>query len=137
VSVHEHIERYVAAVHAKDADAFAELYAEDARNFDMWGRFSYEGRDAVRAMAQEWFASVGTDEIRVEFQEVREVPGDDVAVMNAFIRFSGISAEGEELRSMTNRVTWGLRRTPDGWKIAHEHTSAPLGDDLKGILQRS
>jgi ketosteroid isomerase-like protein len=38
---------------------------------------------------------------------------------------------------MTNRVTWGLRRTPDGWKIAHEHTSAPLGDDLKGILQRS
>jgi uncharacterized protein (TIGR02246 family) len=130
------IEEYVAAVHAKDAAAFASLYAEDARNFDMWGRFSYEGRDAIRAMAEEWFSSVGTDQIRVEFQEVREVPGDDVKVVHAFIRFSGISAEGEEQRSMTNRVTWGLWRTPEGWKIAHEHTSAPLGDDLKGILQR-
>lgn len=130
------IEEYVAAVHAKDAAAFAGLYTDDTRNFDMWGRFSYEGRDAVRAMAEEWFASVGTDQIRVEFQEVREVPGDDVMVVHAFIRFSGISAEGEELRSMTNRVTWGLRRTPDGWRIAHEHTSAPLGDDLKGVLQR-
>ena len=136
MSVHEHIERYVAAVHAKDADAFADLYTEDARNFDMWGRFSYEGRDAVRAMAEGWFAGVGTDQIGVEFQEVREVAGDDVTVMNAFIRFSGISAEGEELRSMTNRVTWGLRRTPDGWRIAHEHTSVPLGENAAGIFQR-
>jgi uncharacterized protein (TIGR02246 family) len=130
------IEEYVAAVHGKDAAAFADLYAEDARNFDMWGRFSYEGRDAIRTMAEAWFASVGTDEIRVEFQEARRIDGDDVAIVNAFVRFSGISAEGEELRSMTNRITWGLRRTPDGWSIAHEHTSAPLGDDLKGILQR-
>lgn len=131
------IEEYIAAVHAKDAAAFADLYAEDARNFDMWGRFSYEGRDAIREMAEGWFAGVGTDQIGVEFQEARELLGDDVGVVHAFIRFSGISAEGEELRSMTNRVTWGLRRTPDGWKIAHEHTSAPLDGDLKGILQRS
>jgi uncharacterized protein (TIGR02246 family) len=130
------VENYIAAVHAKDADAFAELYAEDTRNFDMWGRFAYEGRDAVRAMAEDWFSSVGTDEIRVEFQEVREVPGDDVKLVHAFIRFSGISAAGEELRSMTNRVTWGLRRTPDGWKIAHEHTSVPLGEGAAGIFQK-
>ena len=29
------IEQYVAAVRAKDAAAFADLYTEDARNFDM------------------------------------------------------------------------------------------------------
>ena len=102
----------------------------------MWGRFSYEGRATIRAAAEDWFASVGTDEIRVEFQEVREARGDEVAVVHAFVRFSGVSPEGEELRSMTNRLTWGLRRTAEGWEIAHEHTSAPLGSDLKGILQR-
>ncbi len=26
---------------------------------------------------------------------------------------------------MNNRLTWALHRTPDGWKIVHEHTSAP------------
>ena len=127
---------YTAAVHAKDADAFAALYADDARNFDMWGSFSYEGEAAVRGMAEGWFGSVGDDEIRVEFQDVRETVGDDVAVANAFIRFSGVSPQGEELRSMTNRISWGLRRTPDGWRIVHEHTSVPLDSEAKGIFAR-
>ncbi|HLX21037.1 MAG TPA: SgcJ/EcaC family oxidoreductase [Gaiellaceae bacterium] len=130
------IDEYVAAVHAKDAAAFADLYTEDARNFDMWAPGLNEGRDTIRAMADGWFSGVGTDEIRVEFQDVQETLGDDVGVLHAFIRFSGVSADGEELRSMTNRITWGLRRTPDGWKIAHEHTSAPLDDTLKGVLSR-
>ncbi len=130
------VEAYTAAVHAKDAGAFAALYAEDTRNFDMWGSFSYEGSAAVRTMAEGWFGSVGTDQIRVEFLEVRETVDDDVAVASAFIKFRGISAAGEELRSMTNRISWGLRRTPDGWRIVHEHTSVPLGDDGKGIFER-
>ena len=131
------IESYVAAVQAKDAAAFAELYAEDARNFDMWGRHSYQGRDAVRSMAEEWFRSLGTDRVAVEFEDVHHVEGDDVAVLHAFVRFRGISADGEELRSMTNRITWGLRRAPDGWRIAHEHTSVPLDGDGKGIFERA
>lgn len=121
------IEEYLAAVHAKDASAFAELYAEDVRSFDTWAPGLYEGRDAIRAMAEKWFTSVGTDRIGVEFQDVRRIDGDDVAVVNAFVRFSGISAEGEELRSMTNRLTWALRRDGGAWKIAHEHTSLPTG----------
>jgi uncharacterized protein (TIGR02246 family) len=119
------IDEYIAAVSAKDADAFADLYADDVRAFDTWAPGLNEGREAIRTMATEWFSSVGTDQIRVEFQEVRTIEGDDVTVVHAFVRFSGHSAEGEELRSMTNRLTWGLRRTSGGWKIAHEHTSTP------------
>ncbi len=90
----------------------------------------------MRRMADGWFASVGTDRIVVEFQEVRETIGGDVALAHAFVRFSAVSPEGEELRSMTNRMTWGLRRTPNGWKIEHEHTSVPLDGDGKGIFGR-
>ena len=129
------IEDYVAAVHARDAAALAELYAEGARNFDMWGRHAYEGRDAIRAMAEAWFGSLGTDRVAVEFEDVQRVEDGDVAVVHALVRFRGISAGGEELRSMTNRITWGLRRTPDGWRIAHEHTSVPLDGDGRGIFQ--
>jgi ketosteroid isomerase-like protein len=38
---------------------------------------------------------------------------------------------------MNNRLTWVLRKEADGsWKIAHEHTSAPAGDEGKVQLQR-
>jgi uncharacterized protein (TIGR02246 family) len=70
--VEEMAAAYTTAVRKKDAEAFAALYADDARNFDMWGNFSLEGAGAVRRMADGWFASVGTDRIVVEFQEVRE-----------------------------------------------------------------
>jgi ketosteroid isomerase-like protein len=48
-----------------------------------------------------------------------------------------VSPDGQELRSMNNRLTWVLRTDPDGeWKIAHEHTSAPAGDGGKVQLRR-
>jgi ketosteroid isomerase-like protein len=55
---------YAAAVRAKDVDGFVRLYAKDARVFDMWGRWSYDGADAWRTMAEEWFGSLGTDQVR-------------------------------------------------------------------------
>jgi ketosteroid isomerase-like protein len=100
---------YQAAVHAKDIDAFVALYDADVRIFDMWGQWSLNGIDA----------------------------GHDVAAAHAFLTFTGLSAEGKELRSMTNRLTMVLRRTGDGWKIVHEHTSAPIDHgSLKAILRR-
>ena len=45
---------------------------------------------------------------------------------------------GAALRAMQNRITWGLRESGHVFRIAHEHTSAPLGfEDSKAILTRS
>jgi uncharacterized protein (TIGR02246 family) len=133
----EMLERYAAAVRAKDVDAFVDLYADDVRTFDLWSVWSYDGKPALREMVGEWFGSLGTDTVAVEFDEVRSQAGDDVAALSAFTTFRGISAEGEELRSMNNRLTWILRKEAAGaWKIVHEHTSAPAGDDGKVQLKR-
>ena len=136
--MNEMLDRYAAAVHAKDVDAFLDLYADDVRTFDLWSVWSYDGKDALREMVEEWFGSPQTaDVVAVEFDEVRSEVGDDVAAVSAFTTFRGLSAEGEELRSMNNRLTWILRRESDGaWKIAHEHTSAPAGDEGKVQLRR-
>jgi uncharacterized protein (TIGR02246 family) len=131
------LDSYVAAVRAKDVEAFLNLYADDTRNFDLWGVWAYDGKAALRPVIEEWFGSVGTDTIGVEFDDVRTETGQDVAAVSAFTTFRGISAEGEELRSMNNRLTWILRRDGDGWKIVHEHTSAPAGDEGKVSLTRS
>ena len=133
----EMLEAYVAAVRAADVDAFLALYEDDARNFDLWSVWSYDGKDALRGMVEEWFGSLGTDTVDVQFDEVRTQGGDDVGALSAFLTFRGLSAEGEELRSMNNRLTWVLRKNADGeWKIAHEHTSAPAGEGGKVQLKR-
>ena len=128
---------YADAVRAKDVDAFLNLYADDVRTFDLRSVWSYDGKAALREMVAEWFGSLGTDTVRVEFDDVRSQAGDDVAAVSAFTTFRGLSAEGEELRSMNNRLTWILRKEGDGaWKIVHEHTSAPAGDEGKVQLRR-
>jgi uncharacterized protein (TIGR02246 family) len=132
----ETLERYAAAVRAKDVDAFVELYADDVRTFDLWSVWSYDGKDALRAMVEEWFGSLGTDVVAVEFDEVRTQAGDDVAAVSAFTTYRGLSSEGAELRSMNNRLTWILRKDGGAWKIAHEHTSAPAGEGGKVQLRR-
>jgi uncharacterized protein (TIGR02246 family) len=134
----ELLDKYAAAVHAKDVDAFVDLYSDDVRTFDLWSVWSYDGTSALRGMVEEWFGSPQTAAvIEVEFDDVRTEVGDDVAAVSAFTTFRGLSAEGEELRSMNNRLTWVLRRQGDGaWKIVHEHTSAPAGDEGKVQLRR-
>ena len=133
----EMLDAYAAAVRAKDVDAFLALYADDVRNFDLWSVWSYDGKDALRGMVSEWFGSLGDDVVAVEADEVRTQTGDDVAAVSAFLTYRGLSAEGEELRSMNNRLTWVLRKDADGrWKIVHEHTSAPAGEGGKVQLRR-
>jgi uncharacterized protein (TIGR02246 family) len=129
---------YAAAVRAKDVEAFLDLYADDVRNFDLWGVWSYDGKDALREMVAEWFGSLPDDEVvAVKFDEVRTETGSDTAALSAFTTFAAVTSDGTELRSMNNRLTWILRRQPDGaWKIAHEHTSAPVGDEGKVNLRR-
>ncbi len=134
----EMLEAYAEAVRAKDVDAFSALYADDVRTFDLWSVWSYDGKDAHRAMVSEWFGSLADDEeVVVEWDEVRTQAGDDVAAVSAFLTYKAVSTDGTELRSMNNRLTWVLRKDADGtWKIVHEHTSAPAGDEGKVQLRR-
>ena len=135
--VEDVLEAYAAAVRAKDVDAFVSLYTEDVRVFDMWGVWAYEGQSAWRANVAEWFGSLGHEQVAADLADVQAVVGSDVAVLHAQITFRGLSADGEELRSMDNRLTWGLRKDGGAWKIAHEHTSAPVDfETAKAALRR-
>ena len=136
--MNELLDAYAAAVRAKDVEAFLALYADDVRTFDLWQEWTYDGKDALRRTVSEWFGSLPDDEVvAVSFDEVRTQTGSDVGAISAFTTFAAVSSDGTELRSMNNRLTWILRREPDGaWKIVHEHTSAPAGDEGKVQLRR-
>ena len=131
------LEDYESAVFAKDVDAFLALYDAEVRVFDMWGSWSYSGIAAWRAVVVGWFGALGSDRVVVEFGDAQVRAAPDIAVINVFVAYRGVSAEGVELRTMTNRMTLALRRTAGRWKIVHEHTSAPIDHEtMKAVLTR-
>lgn len=128
---------YQAAVYTKDVDAFAALYDDDVRIFDTWGRWSHDGLAAWRAMAVDWFASLGTERVRVDIDALQCDGGADWAVGHAFLRFTAVSEQGEVLRSLDNRITLVLRQRGGRWKVVHEHGSSPADfTTQKVMLQR-
>jgi uncharacterized protein (TIGR02246 family) len=128
---------YQAAVLAKDVEAFIKLYAQDVRVFDAWGAWSYQGAGAWRQVVRQWFDSLGEESVVVTMDEVQVTGTRDFAVVSVIVTYAGVSPAGERLRAMQNRLTWAISLMGDGWKIVHEHTSAPIGfDDLKAILAR-
>jgi ketosteroid isomerase-like protein len=129
--------QYKAAVYAKDIEAFVSIYADDVHVFDMWNQWELRGIDAWRGMAQGWFGSLGAERVVVSFSDVAATIGTDIAVGHATVTYTAVSAEGQELRSLDNRMTITLRRVGDLWKIFHEHTSGPIDHkSMKGTIKR-
>jgi ketosteroid isomerase-like protein len=132
------LESYKAAVHAKDVGAFMRLYDPKVRIFDAWGIWSYEGAAAWQMAVEAWFTSLGTEKVKVTFDEVQASGSSDFAVVSAIVTYAGLSAQGEQLRAMQNRLSWALKTSGHVLRITHEHTSAPIGfEDMKAILQRA
>lgn len=131
------IEGYKAAVAARNIDAFMRLYDPAARIFDAWGVWSYEGVDAWQVAVEGWFASHPADRFVVSFEDVDSVSTPGLAFVSAIVTYAVVSAQGEQINAMQNRLSWVLRTRGHALRIVHEHTSAPVGfDDQKAILRR-
>jgi len=131
------MDSYAAAVFAKDVDAFMRLYHPAVRVFDTWGVWLYQDARSWRTAVEGWFASLGSERVRVTFAEVQTSGEQALATTSAIVTYAAESAQGESLRSMQNRITWVLRETGHILRIVHEHSSAPIGfEDSKAIFTR-
>ena len=137
-SVHRVIEQYKAAVLARDVSAFMRLYDPKARIFDAWGIWEYDNASNWQVAVEGWLGSQTTEKIKVSFENVQIQGSRDFAVVSAIVTYAEVSAQGEQVRAMQNRITWALRTIGHVLRIVHEHTSAPIGfDDQKAILQKT
>ncbi len=136
-SISQILETYKAAVLAKDAKALMRLYDPKLRVFDTWGVWSYEGAPAWQLAVEAWLASLGSEKVRVTFEDVQISGTREFALVTAVVSYAGQSALGEPLRAMQNRLSWALKTSGHVLRIVHEHTSAPVGfEDNKAILTR-
>jgi len=132
------IETYKSAIYKKEVETLMHLYDPGVRVFDTWGVWSYEGAAAWQRAVEGWFTSLGNERVKVSFDDVRTSAGRDFAIVSAIVTYAAVSAQGEPLRALQNRLSWGLKTSGHVPRIIHEHTSAPVGfEDMKAILQRA
>jgi len=125
------IEAFKRAAFAKDVSGFLALYEDDATVFDLWKRWSYRGVAAWKEAVVEWFNHTGENRDAISLEEVTMQGQGDFRAVTGLITFSCVALNGAVLRAMHERLTWVLAKKKTGWKIVHQHTSAPVGDDLK------
>jgi ketosteroid isomerase-like protein len=131
------LETYKSAVLAKNVETFMHLYDPDVRVFDTWGVWSHESAAAWRVAIEGWFSSLQGETCRVTFEDVQIIDAQGLSAMSAVATYTAISAQGEEVRSMQNRMSWVLKTSGHVLRVVHEHTSVPIGfEDEKAILKR-
>ena len=131
------LDTYQSAVLAKNAETLMHLYDADVRVFDTWGVWVYEGAAAWRVAIEGWFASLGTGTVLVGFDDVKILGSQGFAAMTAIVSYAGVSAQGDALGAMQNRISWVMKTSGHVLRIVHEHTSVPVGfEDSKAMLTR-
>lgn len=131
------MDQYAAAALARDAAALIRLYDPKARIFDAWGVWEYADLAQWQLAVEGWFSSHPDEKIVVSFQDVHVLGSRELAGVSATVTYAGVSAQGEQVRSMQNRISWVLRTSGHVLRIAHEHTSSPVGfEDQKAILRK-
>ena len=124
--------------------ALIEAWADAVRRHDLSGILAHHNQDIVMFDVPPPLQSRGLEEYRktwdlffeyhepsqaFDIEELAITAGEDVAFAVAIMRcgsgtFSGPPEEG----GFPFRLTMGLRKVDDGWRIVHEHHSVPATD---------
>lgn len=134
-TIRELIEARADAMRRKDAAAAVALFADDIVAFEMVPPLALPSAavNNVQAMAG-WFAG-WEGPIEIEIRNLRIYADGDVAFAHSLNRLAGTRLGGGRT-DMWMRSTLGFRRTGDGWRIVHGHTSVPFdpADGFKSCL---
>ena len=133
-SIGDYFTIYKQSAWDKDAANMIGLYDDDVMIFDMWNRGYQSGLTEWSAIIKNWLGSLGDEKVNVTFELVEIHEGDQVGFGSAVITYQAISTDNSVLRSMKNRITVGFIKKKGTWKVNHQHTSAPIDSELKGIL---
>lgn len=119
------LDTWTGALRARDTDAYAACYTDDVRVFDGMNPPEYKDLEEWKRMIVGWFGDLET-EPDLTLEDVRAEVSDDLVVVTSYAGYSDLPKDGTERRVMWCRQTDILRRTDDGWRICHEHSSIPF-----------
>ena len=120
------IERWAAALRAKDLEGVLATFAPGARTYDLAPPLQQDPDGRRQALAA-WFPSFSAVGYEIGGNLETAVSGD-VAFSCSLNRLGGKLHGGDEFEIWV-RVTMGFRKVDGAWKIAHAHTSVPFHMD--------
>jgi ketosteroid isomerase-like protein len=122
------VEAWAEGIRRKDVDAVVKCFIEDPVGFYLAPPLQAD--EPLRENLTEWFASFDGP-IGYEIRDPVISASGEVAWCHALNRLIGMKVDGERT-DLWFRLTLGLKRLGDEWKIAHTHESVPFLMDGSG-----
>jgi PhnB protein len=123
--------RYTGAIRDKDAEALMGCLTEDMTCFDLAPPLMQNPADTHdHAGYRTWFET-WDGPIEVTSRDLSIEAEDDVGWVSTLSHMTGRKTDGNDV-DLWYRTTACLRRTNDGWRIAHLHNSVPFAMDGSG-----
>ena len=133
--IEDFFEEYKNAVWQKDATQLLKLYDKEVVSFDMWDLGYYKNLNEWSPDIENWLSSLGEEKVKVDFEMIQVFKSDTSGFASGLIEFQALNSQGAVLRKMKNRITVGFSKFNNGWKVVHQHISAPVSsEDLTAIL---
>jgi ketosteroid isomerase-like protein len=122
------VEAWAEGIRHKDVDAVARCFAKDPVGFYLAPPLQAD--EPLRENLAGWFATFDGS-IGYDIKDLVISASGDIAWCHALNRLTGMKTDGERT-DLWFRLTLGLKRIGDDWKIAHAHESVPFQMDGSG-----
>ena len=126
IAIREIFDGWVAAVQAEDMASIRAHHDSDILMFDVPPPFLSRGLDAYMS-TWETFYRAQIRPIQFNFNDVEIAASDMVAFVTGIGSCRCMDKSGQP-EDVTFRLTMGLRKISDEWRITHEHHSVPAGE---------
>lgn len=134
--VRDLIERWAEAARASDIDAIMACYAHDVLAFDAIAALQFRGHEAYRKHWEMCLQFVQGGEFILEVHDLGVAVDGEVGFAHYLSRCGCKDEQGNEQVGWM-RATVCCRKLAAGWRIVHEHYSAPFdpesGKSLTGL----
>lgn len=126
-AINELYENWLVAVKKAAVDDIMACYTEDILAYDAIWALQFKGKEAYRKHWQACmdFCPIGQGKTPLfSFRGLTVRSSGDTAYVHALVHCG--FQEGDKVEASWMRMSAGLRREGDQWRIAHEHFSAPF-----------
>ncbi|TDP93933.1 YybH family protein [Labedaea rhizosphaerae] len=125
--VRDVLARLVTGMRAGDVDGLIARFTPDVVQYSLAPPLRQpEARDADRLAA--WFGTFAGP-VDYDLTDLEVFVGGDIAYAHGIARLTATPAGMTEPFTLWFRLTVGLRRDAEGWKVEHEHQSVPFHMD--------
>src|SRR5262245_31948377 len=122
--IRQRIEKYAAAIRAKDLEGVMSIFAPDLVSFDLAEPLQHLGAEAKRRNWAQAFAAY-QHPLGYEFHDLTITVGDEVAFGHSLNRISGTLENGNRADFWV-RWTGCFRKIDGNWLIVHDQVSVPV-----------